>query len=68
MAAPKRDFPRLRCPECGEGESLHMRVEDAMLLYTSCEAEISRSDAERNIAAWQRLLRWLESASTQIGP
>jgi len=63
-----RGFPGLRCPECGAGEALVIKVEDAVLTCSECDATLDRAKVEQTIAVWRRLLDWLDLAAGESDP
>lgn len=56
-------FAGLRCPSCGESETLSVQVETLKLECGGCSETIERAEVEAMIATWQRLFNWLDSAS-----
>ncbi len=61
-------IPGLKCPACGESGSLHLRLEDGVVVCNECDAEFDRSRIEATAAAWSRLLAWFKSASGPDDP
>lgn len=55
-------FAGLRCPHCGESESLNVKVEDLTLVCTSCEDEITHAEVKEVVDKWIRLFNWLDMA------
>lgn len=58
-------FAGLRCPHCGEVESLDVRVEILRLECRDCGEEVTRAEVDALFATWQRLFRWLDRASEE---
>jgi hypothetical protein len=56
-------IPGLACPSCGESGSLHLRLEDGVVVCIECDEEFDRPRLEETAAAWGRLLLWLKSAA-----
>lgn len=59
---PRKGFPTLRCPKCGEEGTVVVQVADLSLCCTSCD-ELKRADVDALIADWSRLLNWLDAAT-----
>jgi hypothetical protein len=66
--APKaRGFPGLRCPLCGEEDTLRIDVETLALSCGANDCEIEADEVRSLIALWQKLLLWLETAPVVEG-
>jgi uncharacterized protein (DUF983 family) len=56
----------LRCPACGEADTIKLSLADATTLACSdCSEEFDRKAVEGLIGQWQLLLDWLETAPTR---
>lgn len=56
-------IPGLKCPACGESSTLHLRLEDGIVVCVECDEEFDRTRIEETATAWNHLLAWLKSAS-----
>jgi hypothetical protein len=63
MATKRRGFPDLRCPRCGEPDSLLVRVATLDLECGECGEPIDRAEVEAVLDRWRRLLAWLDRAA-----
>jgi len=61
-------IPGLKCPACGESGSLHLRLEDGVVVCTECEEAFDIPRLEATAASWIRLLNWLKSATPADDP
>lgn len=57
-----RGFPGLRCPCCGETDSLSVDLDNLYIRCRENECEVSMDEVRELIAQWQRVLAWLEMA------
>lgn len=55
-------FQGLRCPLCGEGESIAVMVENLRIECTSCGETISKEQIDAQVEQWQRLAAWVALA------
>jgi uncharacterized protein (DUF983 family) len=58
----RRGFPGLRCPACGEQDTVRVGLADMHLACRSCDHEFRAQDVRDTIAAWARVLDWIEAA------
>jgi transposase len=61
-------IPGLSCPSCGEAGTLHLRLEDGVVICNECEEEFDRDSIEATANAWARLLTWIKNTSPPIDP
>lgn len=61
-------IPGLKCPECGESSSLHLRLEDGVVVCTECDEAFDIPRLEAAATSWIRLLNWLKSAKPAEDP
>jgi hypothetical protein len=61
-------IPGLSCPSCSEAGTLHLRLEDGVIVCNECEEEFDRDSIEATAKAWVRLLSWLKNASGPPDP
>lgn len=59
----KRPFEGLRCPHCGDEDTLSIKVDTLALECLGCSEEVGKSEVEEMIVVWSRLWAWLESAA-----
>lgn len=53
----------LRCPHCGESDTMRLELADVgSLTCSSCDNETTAEDIRAVIAGWERLLRWVATA------
>jgi uncharacterized protein (DUF983 family) len=54
---------RVRCPGCGDTDSLRVALNDVhRIACTNCEEEITPASVRQLIAEWQQVLAWLDTA------
>lgn len=53
-------FPGLKCPECGEVDTLSIRLENGSVFCGDCEESISAEQIEQTAHNWFRLLEFLK--------
>lgn len=61
-------IPGLKCPSCGEAGSLHLRLEDGLIVCNGCDEEFDRDGIEATANAWGRLLVWYKNAAGRLDP
>lgn len=68
MASAKtpKGFEGLRCPHCGETDTLSVQVDDLTLSCRECSEDVTRADVEAVIDAYSRLLKWIDSAAAVL--
>ncbi len=58
----RRGF-KVRCPSCGEEDTITVSVADVGELHCSqCDNDLTADDVREVIGAWQVLLQWLGTA------
>lgn len=58
----RRGFPGIGCLECGEKDTVRVNLEDMGFVCSSCDAEFTARDVRSMMAAWTRVLDWVEMA------
>jgi hypothetical protein len=59
----RRGFPGLRCPLCGSDDVQSLDLDDLTTFRCAgCEESYSAGDVRELMAAWQRVLTWIEAA------
>lgn len=61
-------FAGLRCPHCGEVDSLDIKVETLEIECRECSDEVTKGEIEALIARWAGLFAWIESAQAFSAP
>lgn len=60
-----KGFPGLRCPLCGSTDIQALYLDDLTTCRcTSCEEDYTLDDVRELVAAWSRVLNWIDSAPT----
>jgi uncharacterized protein (DUF983 family) len=64
-AKPKttRVFNGLRCPHCGDVDTLVVKLETLVIECGSCGEEVTHAEVDAMITKWIKLFNWLASAS-----
>ena len=62
--APRRGFKGLRCPLCGEPDTVMVGLADLGFSCSSCGEDFKAADVRAMIAAWADVLEWLDRAPT----
>jgi uncharacterized protein (DUF983 family) len=65
MATKQRGFRDLRCPKCGEPDSLLVRVATLDLECGECGEPITHAEVETLLERWRRLLAWLDRVGAE---
>jgi uncharacterized protein (DUF983 family) len=54
---------KLRCPMCGEEDTLRLDLDDVSKLFCSqCDSDFTTGDVKEIVRQWQKCLLWLETA------
>jgi uncharacterized protein (DUF983 family) len=57
----KRGFPGLRCPHCGQENTVRVYLEDVTVFQcNACDAEWGADELRELIALWTRVLAWVD--------
>lgn len=56
-------FEGLRCPSCGEIDSLSVKLDTLAVECNECSETIERAEVLAMVARWQALFGWLDSAA-----
>jgi predicted RNA-binding Zn-ribbon protein involved in translation (DUF1610 family) len=62
MSKKTSPFTGLRCPLCGEPETIAVMVETLQVQCTSCGEDITPEQIAAQVEQWQLLARWVASA------
>lgn len=70
MTQPKAEpatVAGVRCPECGEADTLAIRCHDAAIVCgeKKCEAEFTAAEIREHAGALLRLAKWAECCPTE---
>ncbi len=64
----RRGFPSLTCVLCGEADCVRLDLSDLdTFTCTSCEADFTLDEVREHLAAWGRVVVWIESAPAVEG-
>lgn len=55
-------FAGLRCPHCGEIDSMCVELE-TLAVQCNCGEEVIKAEVEAMIAQWVKLFAWIDSAN-----
>jgi transcription elongation factor Elf1 len=61
MAKASKVFEGLRCPHCGEVDSLDIKVETLIIECRECSEEVTQSAIDKVIAKWSVLFAWIDT-------
>jgi hypothetical protein len=61
-------FEGLRCPHCGEIDSLSVKLETLAVECNECSETVTKAEVEAILATWRRLFNWIDSAATLADP
>jgi uncharacterized protein (DUF983 family) len=64
-AKPKttKTFANLRCPHCGDVDTMSVKLETLAIECGSCGEEVTHAEIDAMITKWIKLFNWLDSAS-----
>lgn len=59
----RRGFAGVRCPLCGSDDVQKIQLDDLETCHCSaCEEDYTLDDVRQLVAAWQRVLLWIDAA------
>jgi hypothetical protein len=62
-AKPSQPFEGLRCPHCGDIDTISVKLDTLAMECGECSEPVTRAEVDAMIARWTALFGWLDSAA-----